>query len=213
MPVGAKICGLKTSEALDAAVAGGARFVGFVFFPASPRNIALADAAALRARVPAAVKVVAVLVEPDEALLVRVVDTIEPDILQLHGRESPEAVAATRRRHGVPVMKAIALSERADLEPVPRYAAVADLLLFDAKPGMAATRPGGNAQRFDWRLLKDEPIGKPWMLSGGLNAENVAEAVRVSGARLVDVSSGVEKSPGVKDPDRIRAFLKAVERL
>jgi phosphoribosylanthranilate isomerase len=204
---------LKSREALDAAVEGGARFVGFVFFPASPRSIAVEDAAALRARVPPEVKAVAVLVEPDEALLARVVQTVKPDILQLHGQESPEAVAAMRRRHNVLVMKALALSQRADLEPVPRYAAVADLLLFDSKPDAAATRPGGNAQRFDWQLLNGAPIGKPWMLSGGLNADNVAEAVRISGARLVDVSSGVEARPGVKDPERIRAFLKAVERL
>jgi phosphoribosylanthranilate isomerase len=213
MSVAAKICGLTSREALDAAVEGGAAFVGFVFFPQSPRHIEIEAAAALRRRVPKSVKAVAVLVEPAASHLSQVVARLNPDLVQLHGRETPEAIAEFRKRYNVPVMKALFVSQALDLDAVPPYAAVADMLLFDTKPEASATRPGGNAQSFDWSLLKGRDIGKPWMLSGGLTAQNVGEAVRRSGAKLVDVSSGVERAPGEKDPARIREFLDAVKRL
>jgi phosphoribosylanthranilate isomerase len=213
MPVAAKICGVKSREALDAAVDGGAAFVGFVFFPQSPRHIEIEAAAVLRRRAPRSVKAVAVLVDPLPSLLTDVIERLNPDLLQLHGQETPDRVAELRKRYNVPVMKALPVSHASDLEAVPRYAAVADMLLFDAKPEASATRPGGNARSFDWSLLKGRVIGKPWMLSGGLNTENVAEAVRCSDATLVDVSSSVERAPGEKDPARIRAFLEAVKRL
>ncbi len=213
MSVAAKICGITSREALDAAVEGGAAFVGFVFFPQSPRHIEIEAAAALRRRVPKSVKAVAVLVEPVDMFLGQVVARLNPDLVQLHGQETPEAVAELRKRYNVSVMKALSVSQAADLDAVPLYAAVADMLLFDAKPEASATRPGGHARSFDWSLLKGRDIGKPWMLSGGLTAENVGEAVRRSGAKLVDVSSGVERAPGEKDPARIREFLDAVKRL
>jgi len=213
MSVAAKICGLTSREALDAAVEGGAAYVGFVFFPQSPRHIEIEAAVALRRRVPRSVKAVAVLVEPVDMLLGQVVARLNPDLVQLHGQETPEAIAELRKRYNVSVMKALSVSQAADLDAVPRYAAVSDMLLFDAKPEASATRPGGHARSFDWSLLKGRDIGKPWMLSGGLTAENVGEAVRRSGAKLVDVSSGVERAPGEKDPARIREFLDAVKRL
>lgn len=213
MPVAAKICGLKSPEALDAAVEGGAAFVGFVFFPQSPRHLEIDVAAALRRRVPESVKAVAVLVEPEASLLSQVVARLAPDLVQLHGQEQPETVAELRKRYNVSVMKALPVSHASDLDAVPRYAVVADMLLFDAKPEVSATRPGGHGQSFDWSLLKGRDLGKPWMLSGGLTVENVSDAVRRSGAKIVDVSSGVERAPGQKDPARIRAFLEAVKRL
>jgi phosphoribosylanthranilate isomerase len=213
MSVGAKICGLKTKDALNAAVEGGAAYVGFVFFRQSPRHLEIEAATALRETVPKTVKAVAVLVEPEQTFLEQLVESLRPDILQLHGRETPETVAELRKRYNIPVMKALPVAGAADLAPVARYAAVADMLLFDAKAEVSATRPGGNALSFDWSLLKGRTIEKPWMVSGGLNAGNVDEAVRRSGARLVDISSGVERAPGEKDPQLIREFLDLVKRL
>jgi phosphoribosylanthranilate isomerase len=204
-----KICGLSTLEALDVALDAGADMVGFVFFPPSPRNLSFKVAAALESRVRGRAKKVALTVDADDTLLSYVVDALGPDILQLHGAESPLRVAAIKARFKLPVMKAIAVETKADLAAIARYAAVADNLLFDARAPHEATRPGGLGKSFDWHLLEVVNAGAPFMLSGGLNADNVAEALRITRAPGVDVSSGVERAPGEKDPDKIRAFVRA----
>ena len=204
-----KICGLSTAETLDVALEAGADLVGFVFFPASPRHLAYDAARALAARVKGGVGKVALTVDADDALLAAVVDALAPDMLQLHGKELPARVAAIRKRFGLPVMKAIAVETRADLAAVKVYAGVADRLLFDARAPREATRPGGLGKPFDWRLLENLDPGVPFMLSGGLDAANVAEALRVTRAPAVDVSSSVERAPGEKDADKIRAFVRA----
>jgi phosphoribosylanthranilate isomerase len=204
-----KICGLSTPEALDVALESGADLVGFVFFPPSPRNLRFGEARALGERVKGRAGKVALSVDANDALLDAVVEALRPDMLQLHGKESPERVSELKQRHGVPVMKAIAVESAADLAVVERYAAVADRLIFDARAPQDATRPGGLGKPFDWRLLQNLDPGVPFMLSGGLDAGNVAEALRLTRAPGVDVSSGVERAPGEKDPDRIRAFIRA----
>jgi phosphoribosylanthranilate isomerase len=211
--VAAKICGLSTPEAVAAATAGGARFVGFVFFPPSPRNLSPVQAGPLIRGVPAGVTRVGVFVDPDDELLARVLAAAPLDLIQLHGEEPPERVAQIRRRFGKPAMKAIKIAGENDLAAAPRYYGVADWLMFDARPPKSATRPGGNALAFDWELLRAHKWPLPWMLSGGLTAANVAEAVRVSRAAAVDVSSGVESAPGIKNLAKIRAFLAAVGTL
>lgn len=210
MTVAAKICGLSTSETVAAAIAGGARFVGFVFFPPSPRNITPAQAAPLVRGVPAGVTRVGVFVDPDDDLLKRVLAAAPLDLLQLHGEETPERVAQIKQRFGKKTMKAIKIAGDDDLAVAPHYYKVADWLMFDARPPKTATRPGGNALAFDWELLSARRWPPPWMLSGGLTPANVAEAVRIARATAVDVSSGVESAPGVKDVAKIRAFLGAV---
>ncbi|MFS8036397.1 phosphoribosylanthranilate isomerase [Xanthobacter sp. AM11] len=205
-----KICGLRTADALEAALEAGADLVGFVHFPRSPRHLALADAPALVARAAGRAQKVALLVDPDDALIAAVIAAFAPDILQLHGAEPPDRIAAVRARFGLPVMKAIAVARREDLAPLPAYAAVADRILFDAKPDPGALLPGGNGRAFDWSLVAGLDVGRPVMLSGGLDAGNVSQAlaaVRVDG---VDVSSGVEDAPGVKSPAKIRTFIAAV---
>jgi phosphoribosylanthranilate isomerase len=204
-----KICGLKTPETLAAALDAGADQVGFVFFPPSPRHLGLEGARMLAAQVQGRAKKVALTVDADDDLLGDIVAALHPDILQLHGKETPERVAVVRARFHLPVMKAIPVSTRADLAPVRRYAEVADRLLFDARAPHDATRPGGLGTPFDWHLLAGLHVPVPYMLSGGLDASNVAEALEVTHAPGVDVSSGVERAPGVKDPDRIRAFIAA----
>lgn len=204
-----KICGLRTPEALDAAIEAGADMVGFVFFPPSPRHIEAGAARALGDRVRGRVKKVALSVDASDAELAAAVEALKPDMLQLHGRESPGRVAALRARFGLPVMKALAIETRADLAAIASYAGVADRLLFDARAPREATRPGGLGKAFDWHLLENVDPGVPFMLSGGLDAGNVAEALRVTRAPAVDVSSGVERAPGAKDPDLIRAFVAA----
>jgi phosphoribosylanthranilate isomerase len=204
-----KICGLSTPDALDAALDAGADMVGFVFFPPSPRNLSFKVAASLESRVRGRAKKVALSVDADETLLSYVVDALGPDILQLHGSETPLQVAAVKARFNLPVMKAIAVETRSDLAAIARYAAVADWLLFDARPPREATRPGGLGKTFDWRLLENLNPGVPYMLSGGLDAGNVGEALRIARAPGVDVSSGVERAPGEKDVDKIRAFIRA----
>lgn len=204
-----KICGLTTPEALDAALDAGADAVGFVFFPPSPRHLDLAAARDLGARVQGRAAKVALSVDAADALLAAGIEALRPDMLQLHGRESPARVTEVRRRFGLPVMKAIAVERQADLASVAAYAGVADRILFDARAPRAATRPGGLGKAFDWRLLADLDPGLSFMLSGGLDAGNVAEAVAITRAPGVDVSSGVERAPGQKDPDRIRAFVRA----
>jgi len=215
MKLNVKICGLSTPETVAAAVAGGARFVGFVFYPRSPRNVNPALARALASAVPKGITNVAVVVDPVDSLLTEICPAV--DMLQLHGEESPDRVAHIRARFEVPVMKVIKIAQGPDLETAAPYSDVADWLMFDAKPpvGQADTLPGGNAVAFDWEILRaltssgGPARGRPWMLSGGLNPNNLAEAAEISGASVVDVSSGVEAKPGVKSVERIRAFLKA----
>jgi phosphoribosylanthranilate isomerase len=209
MTVLVKICGLKTHEALDVALDAGADFVGFVFFPPSPRNVEPASARALGRRVGGRAGKVALTVDAEDALLEQIVETLAPDLLQLHGKETPQRVTAVKARFGIPVMKAIAVEAHADLAAVDRYVAVADRLLFDARAPREATRPGGLGKPFDWRLLRALDPGIPFMLSGGLDAGNVAQALSITRAPGVDVSSGVERLPGEKDFDKIRAFVRA----
>jgi phosphoribosylanthranilate isomerase len=204
-----KVCGLKTPETLDAALDAGADFVGFVFFPPSPRNLAFDAAPALGERVRGRAKKVALTVDADDTFFERIVETLKPDMLQLHGHEAPERVADLKKRYGLPVMKALPIETRPDLAAIDRYAPVADWLLFDARPPRDATRPGGLGKPFDWTLLRGLDVARPYMLSGGLDANNVAEALRITRAPAVDVSSGVERAPGEKDPDKIRAFVRA----
>jgi phosphoribosylanthranilate isomerase len=215
MKLDVKICGLSTPETLDAAVRGGARFVGFVFYPRSPRNVEPDRARALARAVPEGVTKVAVVVDPADNALAEIGPAV--DMLQLHGEESPTRVAEIRARFGLPVMKVIKVAQAADLEMAAPYSDVADWLMFDAKPppDRADALPGGNAVAFDWQILcapsggGDPARGRPWMLSGGLTLDNLAEAAAISGASVVDVSSGVEEKPGVKSVERIRAFLEA----
>ncbi|MDP4022356.1 phosphoribosylanthranilate isomerase [Methylobacterium sp. NEAU 140] len=202
-----KICGLSTPETLDAALAAGADWIGLVHFPRSPRHVGLETARALARRAGTRAGRVLLLVDPDDATLDAAVAAADPDLIQLHGRESPERVAAIRARAGRPVMKALGVAVRADLDGVAAYAAVADRLLLDAKAPPGAALPGGNGVAFDWALLAGVALPPGWMLSGGLSPETVAEAVARTGARAVDVSSGVESAPGVKDPVRIAAFV------
>ena len=204
-----KICGLSTPETLDVALDAGADLVGFVFFPPSPRHLAFDQAQALGARVNGRAGKVALSVDADDAFLDATVATLKPDMLQLHGKEPPDRVRAVKRRFGLPVMKAIAVEQRSDLAAVVQYADVADRLIFDARPPREATRPGGLGKPFDWHLLEDLDPALAFMLSGGLDAANLAEALRVTRAPAVDVSSGVERVPGDKDPDKIRAFIRA----
>jgi phosphoribosylanthranilate isomerase len=204
-----KICGLSTVEALDVALEAGADMVGFVFFAPSPRHLAFDMAQTLGRRVRARAQKVALTVDADDALLEGVVKSLAPDLLQLHGREPPARVAALRQRFGLPVMKAIPIEVKGDLAAATAYAAIADRLLFDARAPREATRPGGLGKAFDWHLLDGLDPGVPFMLSGGLDAGNVGEALRITRAAAVDVSSGVERAPGEKDPDKIRAFVRA----
>ncbi|MBS7544539.1 phosphoribosylanthranilate isomerase [Ancylobacter oerskovii] len=209
MAIEIKICGLKTPETLEAALAAGADMVGAVFFAPSPRHLDLATAAALMARARGRAQVVALTVDADDAALDDIVAAVDPQALQLHGRETAERVAAIRARFGRPVWKAIGIAGREDLARLPDYAAVADRLLLDAKAPKGAALPGGNGVPFDWNLLAGLDLAKPFMLSGGLTPENVGHALALTRARGVDVSSGVESAPGVKDPARIAAFVRA----
>jgi phosphoribosylanthranilate isomerase len=209
MPVLIKICGLTTPVALDAALDAGADLVGFVFFPPSPRHIGFEAVRALGARVENRARKVAVSVDANDELLEKCIAALKPDLLQLHGKEPPERVAVIRSRFGLPVIKALPISERADLSPVHLYGKVADLLMFDARAPRAASRPGGLGQAFDWRLLENLAVPVPFMLSGGLDAGNVAEALRITRPDGLDVSSGVEHAPGQKDADMISAFIWA----
>ncbi len=209
MPLTIKICGLMTQQALDAALDSGADMVGFVFFAPSPRNLGLELARTLGERVRGRAGKVALTVNANNHTLGSIVDALKPDMLQLHGKETPERVAVVRSRFGLPVMKALPIAGRADLSPIREYAQVADRLIFDARAPQDATRPGGLGKPFDWTLLSGIDPGIPFMLSGGLDANNVAQALRITRAPGVDVSSGVERAPGQKDPDMIRAFIRA----
>jgi phosphoribosylanthranilate isomerase len=212
MAVEVKICGITDEEAMDAAIEAGADYVGLVFFPKSPRNVDADRAAELVEFTPGDVTKVGLFVDPDDATLDAVLTRVRLDLLQLHGQESPERIEAIRLEYGLPVMKVLSVAEAADLDAALAYQAVADRLLFDAKPPKGALLPGGNAVSFDWSILTGRKWGLPWMLAGGLTPANVAEAVRISGAPAVDVSSGVESAPGIKDPEKIRAFIQAVRQ-
>ena len=204
-----KICGLRTPDALDAALDAGADMVGFVFFLPSPRNLGFEAARVLGERVKGRARKVALSVDATDAELAIAVEALKPDMLQLHGKETPERVVAVRTHFGLPVMKALPVETRADLAPIRLYEKVADRLLFDARAPREATRPGGLGKAFDWHLLEHLDLAVPFMLSGGLDADNVAEALAITRAPSVDVSSGVERAPGEKDPDKIRAFVRA----
>lgn len=208
-----KICGLTTPETLATALDAGADMVGFVFFPPSPRHLGLEAARALGAQAKGRALKVALTVDADDATIENIVETLRPDLLQLHGKESVARVRDIKQRFGLPVMKAIPVETAADLAPLSGYAAVCDRILFDARAPKDATRPGGLGATFDWHLLRDLKLDLPFMVSGGLSAGNVHEAVRITGAGGVDVSSGVERAPGVKDSDMIREFVRAARAI
>jgi phosphoribosylanthranilate isomerase len=209
MSLTVKICGLSTPETLDAALQAGADMVGFVFFPASPRHISLETARELGRQAKGRAIKVALTVDADDTTLANIVETLRPDILQLHGKESVARLRDIKQAFGVRLMKVLAVETPADLAPLAGFAAVADRILFDARAPKGATRPGGLGAVFDWHVLENLDLKLPFMVSGGLTADNVAEAVRVTRAGGVDVSSGVERAPGIKDPELIRAFIRA----
>ncbi|MGN8000251.1 phosphoribosylanthranilate isomerase [Sphingomonas sp. 22176] len=211
MPATAKICGLSTPETLDAATTGGASHIGFVFFPPSPRHLSFDKAQGLAARVPGHVARVGVFVDPEDGMLDAAIAGGQLDVIQLH-KVTPERAAAVKARTGLETWAALAVKTRADLVPAAGFRGAADRLLYDAKAPEGAKVPGGTGLRFDWTLLDGFAHPLPWILSGGLDAGNVGEAIRVTGPGLVDVSSGIETAPGIKDVDKIAAFLKAVAR-
>jgi phosphoribosylanthranilate isomerase len=204
-----KICGLRTVADVAAVAAAGAAYAGFVFFPKSPRHLTVEAARELALAAPEGLAKVALVVDADEATLDAIVEGVPLDMLQLHGHESPDRVAEVRARYGLPVMKAVGVADEGDLAAVFDYSLVADQILVDAKPPKGADLPGGNGLSFDWRLVAQRRWLRPWMLAGGLTPANVAEAVRLTNARQVDVSSGVESAPGVKDAARIADFVRA----
>ncbi len=209
MPPLVKICGLSTPDTLAAALDAGAERIGLVFFPPSPRHVDLGRAAALAAQARGRAAIVALTVDAEDDLLAALLDAVSPDMIQLHGRESPARAAAVRARFGRPVIKALGVSSAAEVEASGAYGTSADEILFDAKPPKGAVLPGGNGVAFDWRLLAGLDLPVPFMLSGGLGPRNVGEALRVTRAPAVDVSSGVETAPGVKSPELIAAFVRA----
>ena len=215
MPIDAKICGVKTPESVAAAARGGAAYIGLNFYPPSPRAVGPAQASALARQTPPQVKRVGLFVDPDDDTLAAVTAEVPLEILQLHGGETPRRIAAIKARFGLPVMKAIKVATADDIAAAEDYLSLVDLLLFDAKAPKTLKNalPGGNAIAFDWRLLAGRTWSRPWMLSGGLDAGNVAEAVGITAARAVDVSSGVEDGPGNKSPEKIAAFLEAAHGL
>ena len=207
-----KICGLRTVGDVAAVAAAGAAYAGFVFFAKSPRNLFIAQARLLALAAPVGLAKVALVVDADNAALDAIVEGVPLDMLQLHGHETPERVAEVRARYGLPVMKAVGVADEGDLAPLMEYALAADQILIDAKPPKGADLPGGNGLSFDWRLVAQRRWLRPWMLAGGLTAGNVAEAIRLTGARQVDVSSGVESAPGTKDASRMSAFVAAATK-
>jgi phosphoribosylanthranilate isomerase len=210
MALDIKICGLKTDEAMAAALAGGASHVGFIFFAKSPRYVEPAQAGRLRQAAIGKAKAVAVTVDADDAFLDDIVEKMHPDMLQLHGAETPERVAAVKARYGLPVMKVFSVSEAADLDRLKPFVGIADRIMFDAKPPKGSQLPGGNGVAFDWRILAGLDAGLDYMLSGGLNAANIGDALRSANPPAIDISSGVESAPGVKDPALIEQFFRAV---
>jgi phosphoribosylanthranilate isomerase len=213
MPLIVKICGLSTPETLDTALQSGADMVGFVFFPPSPRHIGLQTARELGQRAKGRAVKVALTVDADDATLANIVETLRPDILQLHGRETMARLRDIKQAYGLPVIKAMAVETPSDLLPLSGYAAVADRILFDARAPKGATRPGGLGAAFDWHVLVNLELAVPFMVSGGLTRENVAAAVGLTRAGGVDVSSGVERAPGVKDPEMIEAFIRTARAI
>ena len=209
MTVAVKICGLSSPDAIDAAVSAGAVYGGLVFHPKSPRFVALDQARALAMRMRGRLKSVALITDMDDAGIAALVKTVAPEFLQLHGSESVQRTAEISTRFGLPVIKALPVGEASDLAVAGDYEKVADMLMFDAKPPKGAMRPGGHGAAFDWKILSGRSFTRPWFLAGGLDADNVARAIELSGAELVDVSSGVESAPGVKDAARITAFINA----
>ncbi len=210
MAVTVKICGINSPEAMAAAIDGGAGFVGLMFYPPSPRFLGLGDAAALAKLVPAGIKRVGVFVDEPDQVIARTLDAVPLDMLQFHGSEAPARINQARARFDRPIIKALKIAGGDDLAEAEAQETAADMLVFDAKPpaDMTDALPGGNALAFDWKIIAGHPWARPWMLSGGLEPANLAEAVRTSGAAMVDVSSGVESAPGRKDPALIRAFLQ-----
>ena len=210
-PLDIKICGLKTPQAVAAALDGGASHVGFIFFPKSPRNIEPEEAGRLREAARGRALAVAVAVDADDALLDRIVAAMAPDMLQLHGSETPERTAEIRARYGLPVVKAFSIREASDLAAIEPYRGIVDRFLFDAKPPKGSELPGGNGVAFDGALLASVPAGTDYFLSGGLNAGNIGEALGIAAPPAIDISSGVESAPGAKDPALIEAFFRAVD--
>ncbi len=213
MPIQTKICGLSTPESVDAAVAGGVSHIGLMFFAKSPRNVTIEQAAALAARLPGHVSAVGVFVDPDAAFLDEVRKQVPLKAIQLHGDERPAFTAQMGLRHGIEIWKVIPVKTAEDVKLAGKYRGSAQRILYDAKTPKGAALPGGMGLRFDWNLLQGLQHPLPWMLAGGLHAGNIGEAVRISGADFVDVSSGVESAPGIKDVDKIKAFLKATSQL
>ena len=202
-----KICGIKSKSAIDAAARANADYIGFVFFEKSPRNLTILDATELATHVPVGICKTALVVNADDAFLDKLFEKVAIDMVQLHGSETPQRVAEIKARYGLPVMKAVGISDQSDLEKIAQYAQVADQLLIDAKPAVDSDLPGGNGINFDWQLIAGRRWAVPWMLAGGLTAQNVAQAISLTGARQVDVSSGVETKPGVKSNDMIAQFV------
>lgn len=213
MTIAVKICGITSAEAVDAAAGAGASYGGLVFHPKSPRFVNPQQARALAGRMRAKLRIVALIADMDDARIATLIAEVGPDFLQLHGNETPKRVAEIRARFGVAVIKALPIAEAADFDIVPAYDAAADMLMFDARPPKGAERAGGHGAAFDWKLLSGRNFRKPWFLAGGLNPENVARAIELSGAQMVDVSSGVESAPGIKDATRITAFINATKSL
>ncbi len=213
MPTGVKVklCGLTESADVPAAIHAGASYVGFVFFPKSPRHLALQDAAFMAQSVPVGICKVALVVNPEDSDLNHLLDAVPIDMLQLHGDESPDRVAQIQDTYGLPVMKAVGVADETDLPRLEDHLRVADQVLVDAKPPRDAALPGGNGLSFDWRLIAGRRWAVPWMLAGGLTPENVAEAIALTGATQVDVSTGIERAPGLKDADKMRAFVAAAK--
>lgn len=209
--IAVKICGITSTEAIEAAVGAGAQYGGLVFHPNSPRNVDIQHASALAKRMRGRLKIVALVADPPDALVAVIMAMVSPDFLQLHGAETPQRVAEIRRKFGIPVIKALPVADAADFESVPDYEAVADMLMFDARAPGNAARPGGHGAAFDWALLNGRAFSKPWFLAGGLTPANVGRAAVLAQARFVDVSSGVESAPGVKDSVLITDFVKAAK--
>ena len=212
MPVQVKICGINSAAAAEAALRAGADFGGLVFFARSPRNLTLEQGETLAERMRGRLQRVALVVDENDENLAAIAMRVKPDFFQLHGKESPQRVAAIRARFAIPIIKALSVAEPGDLSRAEDYAGVADLYLFDAAPAAEASRPGGLGAAFDWRMLKDRPFTRPWFLAGGLTPDNVGQAVAISGAAMVDVSSGVESAPGLKSESRIADFVAAAKQ-
>jgi len=212
MPVQVKICGINSAAAADAVLRAGADFGGLVFFAKSPRNLSLEQGKMLAGRMRSRVRLAALVVDDSDAALAAIASQVKPDFFQLHGQETPERAAQIRSRFGIPIIKAIPVSEAADLAKATAYDDVVEMFLFDAVPAAGASRPGGHGAAFDWRILEGRTFERPWFLAGGLNPENIARAIAVSGATMVDVSSGVESAPGVKSSDRIAEFVAAAKQ-